>query len=74
MDKENKDVMREFSQPISKEDEINIIAIKGSANHLYEFINNLGLGDCREIALANTKIEEAVMWAVKAITRARFPN
>lgn len=35
-----------------------------------EFIRALDdIGDSREISIAKTKIEEAVMWAVKHITR-----
>lgn len=41
--------------------------IKDDGLHFHEFID--GLGQSRELALAKTKIEEAVMWAVKHITK-----
>jgi hypothetical protein len=35
-----------------------------------EFLDYLDiLTPCREVSLAKTKVEEAVMWAVKAITK-----
>lgn len=42
--------------------------MKSAAEDLYNILNN----DCevnREIALAKTKLEEAVMWASKGITQ-----
>ncbi len=48
--------------PIEQE---NIAAIKAAAEELMRCI---GEGRSREQALARTKVEEAVMWAVKGIT------
>lgn len=41
--------------------------VKEVGEHLYNFLT--AVGDSREISLAKTKVEEAVMWAVKHITR-----
>jgi hypothetical protein len=55
---------------LSEEDKADINAIKLLGNNLYGFLD--GLGECREISLAKTKLEESVMWAVKGITKARM--
>ena len=39
--------------------------IKALAEDLHGLVD--GLGSCREFSVAKTKIEEAVMWAVKGI-------
>jgi hypothetical protein len=44
-------------------------AIKDEGLKFHDLVS--GLGNSREIALAKTKIEEAVMWAVKHITACR---
>lgn len=41
--------------------------IKDKGLEFYEYLSSLG--DTRELSLAKTKIEEAVMWAVKHITK-----
>lgn len=51
-----------------------IHAIKSKAMELYRMFNKSPdsestLPDCREIALAKTNLEQAVMWAVKGITK-----
>lgn len=43
-----------------------IASIKHSGEEMIRFID--GIKSAREFALAKTKIEEAVMWAVKGIT------
>lgn len=43
-----------------------MVKIKDKGLDFHDFLT--GLGNSREIALAKTKIEEAVMWAVKHIT------
>ncbi len=74
MSEENMDYMHFLPRELSEEDKANIQTIKVLGNHLYKFINNLDLEDYREISLANTKLEEAVMWAVKGITKNSLPN
>jgi hypothetical protein len=61
------DVMRMNYRPLSKEESEAVLAIKGNAASLYGFFGTLGAS--RELSLAKTKIEEAVMWATKHVTR-----
>jgi hypothetical protein len=44
----------------------NMLAVKDEGLKFLELVS--GLGNSREVSLAKTKIEEAVMWAVKHIT------
>lgn len=44
----------------------NMQIVKDKGLDFLEFVNSLG--NSREVSLARTKIEEAVMWAVKHIT------
>lgn len=59
-------IMRTSYRQLSKEEQTAMVVIKNQGNILWHEIN--GLGESREISLAKTKIEEAVMWAVKHIT------
>jgi len=43
-----------------------MVAIKDKGLEFHELVS--GIGNSREISIAKTKIEEAVMWAVKHIT------
>lgn len=63
------DVMRKNYRPLSG-DEVNaMMAIKGHGERFLEALNaNADLFDTRCYAIARTKIEEAVMWAVKGVT------
>ncbi len=69
MSEEDIDVMHLYQKILPEEDKVNIQTIKVFGNHFYKFIDNLDVEDYREISLARVKIEEAVMWAVKAITK-----
>ncbi len=69
MSEEDIDVMHLYQKILPEEDKVNIQTIKVLGNHFYKFIDNLDVEDYREISLARVKIEEAVMWAVKAITK-----
>ena len=61
------DVMRLEQRKLDSKEEFMIAGVK---LHGKDFFNYLGLlGSSRELSLAKTKIEEAVMWAVKHITR-----
>lgn len=44
-----------------------MLAVKDKGLEFLNLVDNLGFSS-REISLAKTKIEEAVMWAVKGIT------
>lgn len=59
-------VMRHYARDLLDDEEAQIQAIKDDALTLWETINVMG--QSREISHAKTKIEEAVMWAVKHIT------
>lgn len=58
--------MRHQYRVLSDAEKANMQAIKDEGLKFHELI--AGIGNSREIALAKTKIEEAVMWAVKHIT------
>jgi phosphoribosylaminoimidazole-succinocarboxamide synthase len=60
------DPMRETYRELSGTQKRQIEEVKAMARHLYGLL--AGIGDTREISLAKTKVEEAVMWAVKGIT------
>jgi hypothetical protein len=59
-------VMRHKYRVLSDEEKGQMIVVKDMGRRFYEEIENIG--SSRELSLAKTKIEEAVMWAVKHIT------
>lgn len=58
--------MRHKYRVLSDAEKANMQAIKDTGLAFHDQI--AGLGASRELSLAKTKIEEAVMWAVKGIT------
>lgn len=58
--------MRHAYRVLSDEEKAQMQAIKDEGLKLHDLI--AGIGQSREISLAKTKVEEAVMWAVKHIT------
>ena len=58
--------MRHQYRVLSDAEKANMAAIKDHGLAFHDFI--AGLGSSRELSLAKTKVEEAVMWAVKHIT------
>lgn len=58
--------MRHAYRVLSDHEKANMQLIKDHGLVFHSFVD--GLGNSREISLAKTKIEEAVMWAVKHIT------
>ena len=62
----NPDVMRMQYRPLTAVEQAQMVAVKGNAASLYGFFCTLG--NSRELSLAKTKLEEAVMWATKHIT------
>lgn len=58
--------MRHNYRVLTDAEKENMQAIKDEAGKFHELVS--GMGNTREISLAKTKIEEAVMWAVKSIT------
>lgn len=63
---EVRDVMRVASRMLSNAELATIGEIKQLGNELHAKIDAVGSG--REISLAKTKLEEAIMWASKAIS------
>lgn len=58
--------MRHQYRVLSDAEKANMTAVKDKGAEFHSLVS--GLGKSREISLALTKIEEAVMWAVKSIT------
>ena len=58
--------MRHQYRVLSDAEKANVAKIKDMGLEFHSFVS--GIGKSREISLALTKIEEAVMWAVKHIT------
>jgi len=60
-------VMRHQYRVLSDAEKVQMQAIKDKGLELWGLIG--GCGESRELSLAKTKAEEAVMWAVKHLTR-----
>lgn len=58
--------MRHQYRILNDAEKANMQQIKDMGLAFHDFIS--GIGNSREISLAKTKVEEAVMWAVKHIT------
>ena len=70
MEQEN-NVMRHNYRELSENEKIDMQAIKDAGLEFYKHIETVESHysqPSRELAIAKTKIEEAVMWATKAIT------
>lgn len=64
-------VMRHAYRVLSDDEKAQMQTIKDKGLEFFEFLNVMATGPkghTREIALAKTKIEEAVMWGVKSLT------
>jgi len=59
-------VMRHKYKVLTDAEKANMQSVKDMGLTFHEFCS--ALGNSRELSLAKTKIEEAVMWAVKHIT------
>jgi hypothetical protein len=59
-------VMRHQYKVLSDAEKHNMGVVKDMGLALHDFCGSLG--NSRELSLAKTKVEEAVMWAVKHIT------
>lgn len=60
-------VMRHAYRVLSDDEKAKMQAIKDKGLELHNLLESIG--QSRELSLAKTKTEEAVMWAVKHITR-----
>lgn len=58
--------MRHQYRVLSDTEKANMQALKDEGLKFHDMI--AGLGNSRELSLAKTRVEEAVMWAVKHIT------
>ncbi len=58
--------MRHQYRVLSDAEKANMQTIKDMGLAFHDFVS--GVGNSREMSIAKTKIEEAVMWAVKHIT------
>lgn len=58
--------MRHAYRVLNDAEKANMQAIKDEGLKFHDLV--AGMGNSREISIAKTKIEEAVMWAVKHIT------
>lgn len=64
------DTFRKEYRPLTDSEKESMEKIKIKAEELetlFDEVNNPNIG--REIALAKTKLEESIMWAVKGITK-----
>lgn len=59
--------MRQTYRVLTDEEKTTMQAIKDQGQAFHDLVEKVG--QSRELSLAKTKIEEAVMWAVKHITR-----
>jgi hypothetical protein len=59
-------VMRHEYRVLSAEEKARMQSVKDIGREFHDLVGQIG--NSREISLAKTKIEEAVMWAVKHIT------
>jgi hypothetical protein len=59
-------VMRHQYKVLSDAEKQNMTSVKDCGLSFFELCGSLG--NSRELSLAKTKVEEAVMWAVKHIT------
>jgi hypothetical protein len=60
------DIFRKEYRELTREDKEAMHQVKSKADDLNNFL--LTLTPTRETSIAKTKLEEAVMWAVKSIT------
>jgi len=60
-------VVRHEYRVLTDEEKMRMKDIKDTGLEFLDYLDILT--PCREVSLAKTKVEEAVMWAVKAITK-----
>lgn len=66
-DRTKNNVMRHEYRVLDEKEKFTMKQIKDHGLEFLEYIENIG--QSRELSLAKTKIEEAVMWAVKHVTK-----
>ena len=60
-------VMRHEYRKLPDEEKRNMQHLKDMGSDFHAFVGEIG--ESRELSIAKTKIEEAVMWAVKHVTK-----
>jgi len=65
-DRVKNNVMRHGYRVLTDEEKTQMQTLKDKGLELWEYLDSIG--QSREISLAKTKIEEAVMWGTKDIT------
>lgn len=60
-------VMRHGYRKLTDQEKLDMSNVKDKGLEFWELVDKLGAG--RELAIAKTKIEEAVLWAVKHVSR-----
>ena len=63
----DENVMRHEYRELTTPEQNQIVAIKDRGVEFYRLL--VELGDSRELSLAKTRLEEAVMWATRHVTR-----
>ena len=66
-DRTANNAVRHAYRVLSDDEKTQMVAIKDIGAQFLNLCD--GVGTSRELSLAKTKIEEAVMWAVKSITK-----
>ena len=66
-DRTANNAVRHAYRVLSDDEKAQMVAIKDLGAQFLNLCD--GVGTSRELSLAKTKIEEAVMWAVKSITK-----
>lgn len=65
-DRTANNAVRHQYRVLSEDEKAKMLAVKDKGLEFLQLVESLGNG--RELSLAKTKVEEAVMWAVKHIT------
>jgi hypothetical protein len=60
-------VMRHEYRVLNGDEKAQMQTIKDNGLEFHEYLSSLG--NSRELSIAKTKIEEAVMWAIKHVTQ-----
>ena len=63
----DQNIMRHEYRQLTEEEQASILRLKDLG--LFFTTKCDDLGESRELSIAKTKMEEAVMWAIKAITK-----
>lgn len=59
--------MRHAYRVLSDDEKAQMLKIKDMGAEMLEYVDSIGAS--RELSIAKTKLEEAVMWAVKHVTK-----